>query len=415
MKVRSVSRPLLAIGTLFLGAALVLSASAVAADAPAHKNSAALAKPLKEAKDLFDAKKYPDAIAKLKTAEGISGKTPYDEHLIQEMLGASYARTNDYAEAAKAFEAQIDDGFTPESELPRLVRASAQANYQIKNYDKAIDYGNRAIKGGYADDEMKVLVGQAYYLKGDWKGTLKFEESIVDAQIKAGQTPKDESLQLILSSCVKLNDNDCETRALERLVTYYPKPDYWYQLLYALRSAAGSNEANALQVYRLMFDVDVLKSGDDYKEMAADAQDAGSPGEAQRVLEKGIQKNVFTDARSQAASQRLLASAKKAADTDQAGLAHTETEANASPTGAKNVGVGLAYLGYGQYDKAVDQLSKGIQKGSLKNDADAHLLLGIAQLKAGHKDDAVKAFKDVKGDPTLERLAALWVLHAKQA
>jgi hypothetical protein len=42
-------------------------------------------------------------------------------------------------------------------------------------------------------------------------------------------------------------------------------------------------------------------------------------------------------------------------------------------------------------------------------------LLGIAEFKAGKKDDAVKAFQAVKGDPTLERLANLWSLHAKQA
>src|SRR5256884_9748115 len=106
-----------------------------------------------------------------------------------------------------------------------------RSNYQVKNYDKAIEFGNRAIKGGFADQELRTLVGQAYYLKGDWKGTLHFEEGMVDTQAKNGQTPKSESLQLILSACVKLNDTACETRALEKVVTYYPKPDYWYQLL----------------------------------------------------------------------------------------------------------------------------------------------------------------------------------------
>ena len=51
----------------------------------------------------------------------------------------------------------------------------------------------------------------------------------------------------------------------------------------------------------------------------------------------------------------------------------------------------------------------------MQNDAEAHLLLGIAQLGAGHKDEAQKAFKAVKGDPKLERLANLWSLHARQA
>ena len=51
-----------------------------------------------------------------------------------------------------------------------------------------------------------------------------------------------------------------------------------------------------LQVYRLAFDVDVLKRPEDYIEMAKLANDAGLPGRGQRVLEAGQQKNVFTDA-----------------------------------------------------------------------------------------------------------------------
>ena len=114
-------------------------------------------------------------------------------------------------------------------------------------------------------------------------------------------------------------------------------------------------------------------------------------------------------------NKRLLESAKKAAQTDLATLPRVATDADKSATGDKNVGVGLAYLGYQQYDKAADELNKGITKGGVKNEAEARLLLGIAQLKNGKKDDAVKSFKAVKGDPNLERLAELWTLHAKQA
>jgi tetratricopeptide repeat protein len=287
-------------------------------------------------------------------------------------------------------------------------------NYQLKNYDKAIEYGNRAIKGGFADDEMKTLVGQSYYLKGDYKGTLKYYDALVDQQIKAGQTPKDEPLQLALSACVKLNDTDCTTRELERLVEYHPKPEYWQNLLHALRGQ-NMNDRNTLQVYRLMYEVDALKEATDYTEMAQLAIEQGNPGEAQRILEKGFQNNVFTDARAQDKNKRLLESAKKAAQTDLASLPKVATDADKSSTGDKNVGVGLAYLGYQQYDKASDELNKGLTKGGVKNEAEAHLLLGIAQLKSGKKDDAVKSFKAVKGDPNLERLAELWTLHAKQA
>ncbi len=372
-------------------------------------------KNLKEASDALNAKKYADAIAKAKDAENNPKKTPYDQHVVNEILAIAYARTQNFAEAAKAFEAELNDGFLEEKDVARNVKALAQMNYSLKNYDKAIEYGQRAIKGGFADDEMKTLVGQSYYLKGDYKGTLKYYDPIIDAQIKAGQTPKDEALQLALSSCVKLNDNDCTTRELERLVEYHPKSEYWENLLHALRSTPNMNDRSTLQVYRLMSEVDVLKEPSDYTEMAQLAIEQGNPGEAQHVLEKGFQKNVFTDARLKDKNTRLLESAKKAAQVDLATLPKVEADADKSPTGDKNVGVGLAYLGYQQYDKALDQFNKGLTKGGIKNDAEAHLLLGIAQLKSGKKDDAVKTFKAVKGDPNLERLAQLWSLHAKQA
>ena len=394
-------------------AALVPGMAAYAADQP--KNSAKLAKPLKEAHEALGAKKYPEAIAKLKEAEGTAGKTPYDQHLINDMLGFAYYKTGNAAEAAKAWEGEIDDGFLKPDEAAQKTKALAEINYQLKNYDKAVDFGTRAVKGGFADDGIRTIVAQAYYLKGDYKNTLKFEEGIVDNQIKAGETPKNDSLMLIYSACQKMNDEGCATRAMEKLVTYYPKPDNWAQLLYGLRREAGSNEQNLLETYRLMLDTDVLKEPTDYSEMAELALDAGSPGEAQKVLEKAMAKNVFTEQRTKERSQRLLEGAKKRAASDQSTLPKLEQEANAAANGDKNIAVGRAYLGYEQYDKAADQLSKGLNKGVSKSEPESRLMLGIAQLKSGHKDDAVKTFRAVKGDATLERLANLWTLHAKQA
>jgi tetratricopeptide (TPR) repeat protein len=415
MKVTSLFNRAMIAGLAVVATCLVASGNSVAAESKGPKNSPALAKPLKEAHEDLNARKYSEAITKLKAADGLSGKTPGDQYLIDEMLSFAYIKTQNYPEAAKAMEAQLDTGLVPQSEQPELIKRLAIINYQNKNYDKAIDFANRAVKGGFADDQIRTIISQSYYLKGDYKSVLRFEDGIVDGQIKAGQTPSNESLMLIYSACAKLQDEACTTKAIERLVTYYPKPDSWAQLLYAVRKETSANENDLLQTYRLMFDTDVLKDPADYTEMAELCLDAGSPGEAQKVLERAFQRNVFTDQRSKDRAQRLLDGAKKRAATDQAGLPKLEQEANSSASGDKNIAVGRAYLGYGQYDKADEQLSKGLSKGSVKNEADARLTLGIAQLKAGHKDDAVKTFKSVKGDPALEKLANLWTLHSKQA
>ena len=159
-----------------------------------------------------------------------------------------------------------------------------------------------------------------------------------------------------------------------------------------------------------MFDVDVLKDPGDYTEMAQLAIEAAPRVRRSRSWRRACRRTSSPTQRTKDKNQRLLDAAKKRAAADQAALAKLEQEANAAATGDKNVGVGLAYLGYQQYDKAVDLLQKGAHQGRHEERAArTRLLLGIAQLKAGHKDDAVKTFKSVKGDPTLERLANLWV------
>jgi tetratricopeptide (TPR) repeat protein len=414
MKASSRLLPILATGALCAVALLTPGTAALAAD-KSQQPSAKLAKPLHDVQEMIQNKKYNDAITKLHEIDGMAGKTPYDQHVINEFLSFAYLRTNDYADAIKPLEAEVDDGITPEKDKAEKIKQLTQIYYQNKNYDKAIDYGNRAVKGGFADEQMHILIGQAYYLKGDYKGTHKYFDSYIDGQIKAGETPKKDVLLLDYSACQKMNDDACSTHAMERLVAYYPQPDYWKQLLYGVRQQISNNDAATLQTYRLMSEVDVLSSPSDYNEMAQLALEAGSAGEAQGVLQKGFDKGVFSDKLTKDRNQRLLDNAKKTAAADQATLPKQAAEADAAQNGQKNVGVGIAYLGYGQFDKAADEISKGLQKGGVKDENQARLLLGIAQLKSGHKDDAVKTFKTVKGDPTLERLANLWVLHSRQA
>jgi len=304
---------------------------------------------------------------------------------------------------------------TPAGEVPQKIKALAEIHYQLKNYDKSIEFGNRAIKGGFADEGIKTIVGQSYYLKGDYKSAQKYEDNLVDQEIKAGETPKNEQLMLLYSACQKANDDACTEKALEKMVTYYPKPESWAQLLFNVRRQVSGNEANLMETYRLMFDTDVLKDPGDYSEMAGLCLDGGSPGEAQKVLQRGLDRNAFNDQRTKDRAQRMLEAAKKRAASDQGALAKLEQEANGAATGDKNAAVGRAYLGYEQYDKAIDQLQKALSKGVSKDEPRDRLLLGVAQLKGGHKDDAIKTFKSVKGDPALERLAGLWVLHSKSA
>ena len=44
---------------------------------------------------------------------------------------------------------------------------------------------------------------------------------------KAGRVPAEDRLKLLLNSAQRINDNSSYVMAMERLVTHYPKKEYW--------------------------------------------------------------------------------------------------------------------------------------------------------------------------------------------
>jgi hypothetical protein len=162
---------------------------------------------------------------------------------------------------------------------------------------------------------------------------------------------------------------------------------------------------------RLQQKVGVMKKPSEFTEMAQIALDQGLPGEAQAVLEEAFAKKLFPDDRQISLNNRLLTKAKEVAAKDRAALAAKETAARSAATGDDLVHVGASYLSFGDNQKAVDALKEGIAKGKLTNADEAGILLGIANLRVNNKAEAEKAFRMVKTDPTMKRIAGLWLLN----
>ena len=97
MNVKSSLVATLVLGVAYVGVTSVVSLvptrTATAADEKKPSVSKELAKTLKAAQDAVQAKppKYQDALAKLKEAESNPKKTPYDEHVINELSAFAYA------------------------------------------------------------------------------------------------------------------------------------------------------------------------------------------------------------------------------------------------------------------------------------------------------------------------------------
>lgn len=406
----------LALGAVATSSLVIVPQAAYAAEKEKAKPriSRAVAEPLKKAQDAMNAKQFDVALAEIQKAQAVEKKAPHEEYQIDEFLGYVLVQQRKYGEAAKVFERMLNSGQMPEEQVGDRMKAVSQMYFQEKEYRKAADWAKKWLDANGPDEDMGVLLAQAYYLLEDNKNAAAAMTSVVDNLEKSGQVPKENYLQIILSSYAKMDDKAGIDSALKRIVHYYPKPNYWENLLDSYRRKSNSDRVT-FGFYRLMNEVGVLKEKGDYVEMAQLGIEMGVPGESQAIMEKGIEAGVLKsdDKAEQGRFDRLLAAAKKQADADRASLAQQAKEAEKATQGQADVGMGQAYLSYGQVDAAIEAMERGIKKGGVTDVDEAQISLGIAYLEKGQKEQAVKAFKAVKPDSRWADLAALWVVHAQ--
>jgi tetratricopeptide (TPR) repeat protein len=372
-----------------------------------------LAKPLKAVQDALNSKQYADAIAKAKEANAIPGKSAYDQFIINEFLLSAYANQNSFAEAASYIETNQSSPYIAANVRQQRVRTLMALFYQLRNYAKVTEFGAQARANGDNSADTLQLIANSNYLLGKYKEAMATMQEILNRADDSGGKPDEKQLKFVWDCANRLNDNATASRVVEKLVTYYPKPDYWQYAMVSLMQSKGNDDRLSLNIYRLMNDVGILQRSSDYTDAAQIALDQGNPGEAYSLLQAAFAKNVYTEQRDKDRNQRLLDSAKAKAAVDRAGIAKYEADAARLATGDGLVQIGAAYLGFGQPDKATAAISKGIAKGSLKYADEAYLLLGISHLRQKNMDDARRAFGKVPSDSKYTRLAKLWALRAR--
>lgn len=382
------------------------------AAAAAKKVGAKVGPPLQEAQKLFASKKFGDGMKKIQEAEAVPGKTSYEDYMIAELKAYGLSQQGKYGEAAKAYEATVASGEMGAADVAKRQVLIAQLYVNANNTAKALEYGNKALKNDPNDVELQVLVGQAYYQQKDYPNAIKLISGAISAQERAGRAPKENWLQILLSSQYKQNNTEGYNTTLEKLVRTYPKKEYWSDLGIGLMKTPGIKDGEMLDIYRLMIEVGAVKDAKQYTDIAELAMLKSFPNEAKAALDKGYAGGLLGKSADAAREKRLLDTATAKAAADLQTLPQRDTAAQAEPTGKADVMIGETYLGLGQYQNAVTALDRGIKKGGGEDPAAAKLHLAQAYAKANQKPKAIALLKEISATKGVTgNLARLWILH----
>jgi hypothetical protein len=364
---------------------------------------------LLEAKRLAGKKQWDGALAALRKAKTVDEKSTYANYKIDEFEAYVLTQQRKYSQAAEVFERLARSDNAPKQDVPRHWRTAAQLHLQAKSYDKASGAATEALKWEAGDTQLLELLAQAQYLGKDYRAATGTLQNLVQATEKRGKKPEEEWLQMQLASHTQLKDDKQIAAAWESLLQHHPKPDYWETVL-AMKASRADSKALEAGYRRLMFDVGVLKKPTDYEDLALDAIDDGAPSEAVKVLETGLE-NGSLGGKNEARYRRMLEFAQTKVKEREQSLSQLAAQSASLPAKA-SLDLGRLYLGRGDYDKAIEELQRGLKSEGIENEQPARIALGVAYLKNEQPKQARETFAAVDRESEWHDLAELWELRA---
>lgn len=382
------------VSSVALGFVLAIGAASVGVSAPAAAKEAKAegAPKLKLSKDFIPAiAKANDAVAK-KDVEGakaaLAAAQPlattnddkYQYYAI--MLNLSIA-TSDAKMQGEALKGMLDTGLVPQSQQGQFNIVVASNALDAKDYDGAIAYATKAQQLGYRPEQVSPLLAQAIWAKGGnnpqevARGLGVFKQGI-EALKAAGQPVPAQWYQVGVGKAAAINA---------------PELKEWANMAYEA-APTGENLRTVLRVFqrenptmtnrenldllRLMYVSGGLAVKPDYLEYAEMAFKGGLYGEVKSSIDAGRAKGVLnaTDGADfySVATQRMT--------SDKASLGSAAADAAKAANGKVASATADAYMGYGDYAKAIQLYETALQKGGV-DAAEVNTRLGISRALSG--------------------------------
>ncbi len=397
-------------GALLSGAPLaaIVTATATQAQEALPRD---IGRPLQDAQELAKKSDFPGAMAKVNEAAAAHDKTAYASFVIEEMRASVAQQSGDLKTAISADDALLASGRIPSADRQRLLMAEASSYYQLHDYAGTIKAIQRYEKAGGNPATLQQLKIQCYYLLKDYPHAAAEQSAQIEAEIKANKTPSEQQLQLLASCQIQSHDEAGLTQTMTRLVEYYPKPQYWAQLLQGLRANPDLPPGLDYDVDRIRLAVGLLGSTSDFMDMTELAVQQGLPGQALDVMNKGYAAGALGKGAEAARQARLRALVEQTIASKKASLPADEAAARRTGNSNAMLAVGYTAVDLGQSQQGIALMREAITKGGLSEPDAAMLHLGLAYKQAGETAEAIRMMQAVGGHGAAAELAHLWMLQ----
>jgi tetratricopeptide (TPR) repeat protein len=347
----------------------------------------------------------------------------------------------DNAKARELLDKALANTRASEYEKALALQGLSQIAYDEDDISGAIDLNRRAVELEALDNasQFNLLYQQAQLTLMEERYDEAF--AAIDAWLKQSGKETGDALALKGNILYRLERWDEAIPAIDRAIAVSEKPQgTWYQLLIASYTDAGraaeaatvvegllvkdpDNKGLAQQAANLYLDLDqhdkaaavlrsaydrgLLQTQEDLRSLWQLYAFVGKPDEAKAVIEGGVAKGVVTP---DYAVWKSLGDAYANAERWPAAVEQYNKAAPGAPDGEIDFLRGqLMIQETGQVAEGKAAIEQALQRGGLKREGDAWILLGMAENELGNTDAAAAAYKKALGFDSSRKMAESWL------
>jgi hypothetical protein len=356
--------------------------------------------------------RFQEALAKVKEAEAIPGRTPYENFVLDQLRGAAATGAGDAATAVRSFAAVIDSRRLAPAEQLRLIEGLVGTTYRLKAFTETVAWARRYLADGGSNPSVRRLLAVTLIQQGDAVAGRSELLTWLSLEEEAGRVPGEESLRLLAATNARLGDDAGYAASLERLLRHHPSVAYWRDRIARLQRDPAFERAALIDSYRLLAAVEAMTEATEYRSYAELALGEGLPAEARRVLRAGFEAGRLGAGAEAAADQALRNRAERLATADE-----RELDNDPSPGAKAEVlaAHGMGNLSAGRLDAGLAWMERALARPELRRADLVRLRMGAALAMAARAEQARAVLGTLESAPASSaQLARLWLLHLQR-
>jgi len=347
------------------------------------------------------------AVELLERVRNMRGLNSYEVAQMWNFYAFIYFAQDDYDGAIRSYEMVLEQEDLPLGMDTTTRFTLTQLYFQQERYQESLDMLARwfeiAVDPG---PDPYILRAQLYYSMQQYQEGIEPVLTALELAEARGEELEENWYRLLNVFYYELEDYPNVIQVLRTIVESWPKEEYFIQL----SAMYGSEENLAAQIalYELAYEAGWLEQSNEQVQMAQLLLGADAPVKAAKILEAGLASG---DIESTEPNWRTLAQAWQLSQEDQKAIEPLRRAAALVEDGELNVRLAQSHQNLAQWDECVEAAREAIQKGDLRRDDQANMILGACLFELKEYNPARVAFQLAAEDDRSSSAAASWITY----